>query len=68
MSQAKQKKKVDDIDNYKIAQRTNMITYQRRIQAYQTRLDTEMPEQQSTPRFKRRSGTPSPEDPVSKKM
>ena len=49
----RKRKQVDNIDNYKIVRRTNMITYQRRFQAHQKCLNTEMSERQFIPRSKR---------------
>ena len=63
----RKRRQVDGLDNYKITGRTNIITYQQRLQTYRNCLNAEVSEQHSTPRFKRQLSTSSPEGPVSSK-
>ena len=60
-TQHKKGKAVNDIDNYTIVRRTNMITYQRRLQTYRDILHTESTSTTPQQRFKRRHCTPFPD-------
>ena len=57
----KKRKAVNDIDNYTIVRRTNIITYQRTLQTYRDRMRPESTPTTPQQRLKRRHCTPSPD-------
>ena len=59
------RKKVSELDNYKIVHRTNMITYQERLKRYKQKNKSEVTVMTPPQRFKRRHSTPPPTVPSS---
>ena len=59
------RKKVSELDNYKIVHRTNMITYQERLKRYKQKNKTDVSVMTPPQRFKRRQTAPPPAAPSS---
>lgn len=50
---------VDELNDYKIVQRTNVITYQKRLKAFQEKQTMKNTNTDSSDQFKRWTGVPS---------
>ena len=63
MKTKNKRKRVSDIDDYRIVRRTNMITYQKRLKAFRKQITPNVPDSSPQQRFKRRHRLPSPNAP-----
>ena len=68
MKTKNKRKRISDIDDYCIVQRTNMITYQKRLKAFRKQNTPNIPDPSPQQRFKRRHRSPSPNAPNQKKL